>query len=140
LSNLVGTNAVRRLIGAGDLLDGKTVSSVVIRGSQSLSSRIVGFAVTFADRSSAVYLATFADLPSGPSFVRDTIRYSASTGFRASFEGEVGTCYRIQYATNLPPTVWFNLTNFAYSSPVTITDPGAVSSRIRFYRAVPCTP
>ncbi|MBI3417873.1 MAG: hypothetical protein HY043_21480 [Verrucomicrobia bacterium] len=131
------TNGViTRVIGNGDLLDGKTVSALLL-GQQSLSRGILVFTVYFTDDSTAVYTASGAPfLGAGGLLQPGSMVYSAATGFSFTFEGQPYRHYRIQYTPTLSPPNWIDLTNFFYLPPVTIADPGAVNGQSRWYQAV----
>jgi hypothetical protein len=54
-------NSLSRVVGTGDVLDGRTVASVIF-GSEGLSGDKLAFGVTFSDESQAIYLADVGEL------------------------------------------------------------------------------
>jgi hypothetical protein len=58
---LVVGEVLTRVVGTGDILDGRTVASVVF-GSEGLSGDQLAFGVTFSDESQAIYLADVSAL------------------------------------------------------------------------------
>ena len=77
----------------------------------------------------------YAVVTPGPQLQLKTLREAAFAGnvFSATFVGEPGTAYQIQYSTNLQ--TWLPLTNFVYASPVSVTDLNATNAQ-RFYRGI----
>lgn len=129
---------LQKIIGKPDALDGKTVDTVVL-SNQGLSGGRVALQIGFSNGSAGIYTAIvgYASQPNpGGTLVPGSVIYSSANGFSFTFIGEAGRAYRIQYSTNLAAGNWTTLTNFTYSSPLTIQDAGAVSSAGRVYRAV----
>lgn len=63
--------------------------------------------------------------------------YSSAGGFNCTFsDGSPGQAYRIQSTPSLAPAFWTDLTNFTYSGPTLIVDPGTLPATNTFYRAV----
>ncbi len=131
-------SVLEQIVAKPETLDGKTVDSVVL-GTQGLSGGRAALQIQFSNGSVAIYSALVGyanQTPSGGTLVPGSLLYSSVNGFSFTFNGQAGVPYRIQYNTNLASTNWTTLTNFTYSGPITIVDPGAVGSAQRVYRAV----
>jgi hypothetical protein len=127
-----------KIIAKPDTLGGKTIQTVVL-SNQGLSGGRVALQITFTDGSAGIYttLVGYANQsPPGGTLVPGSLVYSAATGFRFQFIGEIARAYRIQYNTNVTSTNWLTLTNFTYFAPLMITDSSAVGTASRVYRAI----
>ena len=120
------------LVDKNALLDGKAVSSFSLN-TGSLNQGLFTFQASFTDSSKGIFGAAI-------SVPQDAIlginAYSPGTGLTLSFTGENNRGYRIQYSSTLLPASWTDLTNFTYSSPLTVPDASAAGLSRRFYRAI----
>jgi hypothetical protein len=97
----------------------------------------VGGQFTMAGAKASPFIA-LVNLPVSPSGGRfDGASYLPLTGFSFSFrDATLGQPYRIQSGREMAGRDWSEVTNFIYSGPVVITDPSAIASPGRLYRAV----
>src|SRR6185503_14988965 len=129
---------LEKIVAKPETLDAKTVDSVVL-GTQGLSGGRVALQIQFSNGSVGIYSAIVGyanQTPSGGTLAPGSLLYSPVNGFSFTFSGQSGVAYRIQYNTNITSTNWTTLTNFTYSAPITISDPGAAGSARRVYRAI----
>lgn len=120
------------LVGKTALLDGKTVSSFTLN-TGSLNQGLFTFQASFTDNSKGIFGGEIS-LPQDA--VLGINSYSPGTGLTLSFTGENNRAYRIQYSSTLLPASWTDLTNFNYTSPLTVPDASAAGPARRFYRAI----
>lgn len=82
------------------------------------------------------YAAPASTGPSGGQFTPGSLVYSPGGEFCFTFgNASSGNTYRIQYTLAPGSSNWVTLTNFTYTAPVTVCDPGA-TNQVRIYRAV----
>jgi hypothetical protein len=123
---------ITRVLGTGDLLGGKVVTSADITKS-AISDGFVALHVTFADNSQAIYTT---GLSSGSAAVY-LVPISVKAGCVFALLGQAGRSYRIQATTDLYLPGWTDLANVSkYVAPLCFTDSAATASLHRFYRVV----
>jgi hypothetical protein len=134
----IQNGTLEKIIAKPDVLDGKGIDQVIL-SNQGLSGGRVALQITFTNGSSGIYSTVVGyanQSPVGGTLVPGSVVYSGAAGFSFQFVGDVGRAYRIQYNTNLATTNWITLTNFTYTTPLTITDAGPLTNPGRVYRAI----
>lgn len=131
----VYNGAIGRVIGRGDILDGKTVESLRM-GPQGVSRGGVVFIAGFADGSRGVYTGTIAPALGPGGQIRASPGGFGGGGFNFTFTGVPYGRYRIEYTESLLEPIWQTLAEFVFLDDLTIHDPTAVGNRARWYRAV----
>ena len=122
---------------AGAKLASYTIGNVQVSDAGSYSVRVSNAAGSTNSNPATLLVNLVA--PSAPAF--SAPRWSQSggwgipRGFSAMLQTQSQTAYRIQYSTNL--VTWFDLTNLiATGTSMPVSDPGSITVRARFCRAV----
>ena len=123
------------LLAGGELLDGKTVTSLSINLT-GFRHGIVGFQANFVGGSKGIFAADIGGQGQAADAVLGVNSFLTGSGATLSFTGEVNRAYRIQHSTTLQLGSWLFLTNFTYTAPLSIADASAAGETNRFYRAV----
>lgn len=123
---------IELLVDKNATLDGKAVNSFSLNVG-SLNQGLFNFQADFTDLSKGIF---GGELSIPQDAVLGINSYSPGTGMTLSFTGENNRAYRIQYSSTLLPASWTDLTNFTYTSPLTVPDTSSAGLSRRFYRAI----
>lgn len=133
---LLRAGVLTRIIDKTTVLDGKANPTVNFRDGGYANGELVFQASFFDVGSSGIFTANLGapvSTPSGGAF--GSLTFSSVTGFGLTFsDATSGQAYRIQSSST--PGSWTNLTNFIYTTPVSVTDSSAAGAAKKFYRAV----